>query len=76
MKKNLRKALAVLAALTMLCTLLPMNTLFAAAETTIANADFEAGTVGSLPTNWKAYDSTKQAVISSPTPITDLSPLS
>ena len=64
MKKNLRKALAVLAALTMLCTLLPMNTLFAAAETTIANADFEAGTVGSLPTNWKAYDSTKQAVIS------------
>ena len=64
MKNNLRKALAVLACLAMLCTLLPMSTLFTAAETTIANADFESGSAGSLPTGWKAYDSTKQSVIS------------
>jgi len=65
MKINLRKALAVLACLAMLCTLLPMGIMsVAAAEATIANADFESGSAGSLPTSWSAYDSTKQSHIS------------
>ena len=64
MKIHLRKVLAWAAALAMLCTLLPLGIVSVAAEATIANADFETGSVGSLPTSWKAYDSSKQAQIS------------
>ena len=64
MQAKLRRALSVLAVLAMLCTLLPLGAMSVAAETTIANADFETGTVGSLPTDWSAYDSTKQSHIS------------
>ena len=64
MQAKLRRVLSVLAVLAMLCTLLPMGIVSTAAEATIANADFESGSVGSLPTDWKAYDSTKQAEIS------------
>ena len=64
MKSNLRKALAMLACLAMLCTLLPLGAISVAAAATIANADFETGSAGSLPTGWSAYDSTKQSVIS------------
>ena len=64
MQNKLRKALAVLAVLAMLCTLLPMGIVSITAEATIANPSFESGSVGSLPTNWKAYDSTKQSLIS------------
>ena len=64
MQAKLRRVLSVLAVLAMLCTLLPLSAISVAAEATIANADFESGSVGSLPTGWKAYDSGKQAVIS------------
>ena len=64
MQAKLRRALSILAVLAMLCTLLPLGAMSVAAETTIANADFETGTVGSLPTGWSAYDSTKQSHIS------------
>ena len=64
MQAKLRRALAVLGVLAMLCTLLPLGAISVAAEATIVNADFETGSVGSLPTSWKAYDSSKQAVIS------------
>jgi len=63
MQSKLRRALSVLAVLAMLCTLLPLSALSVAAEATIANADFETGSVGSLPTDWSAYDSTKQSYI-------------
>ena len=61
MQAKLRRVLSVLAVLAMLCTLLPLGAISVAAEATIANADFEDGTVGSLPTEWSAYDSTKQS---------------
>ena len=63
MHVKLRRALAVLGVLAMLCTLLPMGIVSVAAAGTIANADFETGSAGSLPTDWKAYDSTKQSYI-------------
>ena len=64
MQAKLRRVLAVLGVLAMLCTLLPMGIVSVAAAGTIANADFEEGAVGSLPTGWKAYAASKQAVIS------------
>jgi len=64
MRKTLRKIGASLLAMAMLCTLLPLGAIAVSAEATIANADFETGSVGSLPTDWKAYDSSKQAQIS------------
>ena len=64
MQAKLRRALAVLAVLAMLCTLLPLSMFSAAAEATIANPDFEDGTVGSLPTSWSAYDASYQSQIS------------
>ncbi|MBQ7088037.1 MAG: carbohydrate binding domain-containing protein, partial [Clostridia bacterium] len=64
MQAKLRRALSVLAVLTMLCTLLPLSAMSVAAEATIANADFETGSVGSLPTGWSAYDATKQSQVS------------
>ena len=64
MQSKFRKVLAVLTALAMLCTLLPLGIASVTAAGTIANADFETGSVGSLPTSWKAYDSSKQAQIS------------
>ena len=64
MHKSLRKMGALLLTLAMLCTLLPLGAISVSAAATIQNADFETGSVGSLPTNWKAYDSTKQAQIS------------
>jgi len=63
MKIHLRKVLALAAALAMLCTLLPLGVMSVAAEATIANPDFESGSAGSLPTDWKAYDSTKQSYV-------------
>ena len=64
MRTSLRKMGAILLALAMLCTLIPMGAIAVSAAATIQNADFETGSVGSLPTNWKAYDSSKQAQIS------------
>ena len=64
MQTKLRKLIALLACLLLVCTMLPLSALFVAADATIANAGFEEGSVGSLPTGWKAYDSTKQSVIS------------
>ena len=55
MQTKLRKLLAVLACLMLVCTMLPLSTLVVSAETgVIANADFESGSAGSLPSNWKA----------------------
>ena len=45
MQAKLRRVLSVLAVLAMLCTLLPLSAISVAAEATIANADFESGTV-------------------------------
>ena len=65
MQAKLRRVLSVLAVLAMLCTLLPSGILSVAAETgVIANADFEEGSVGSLPTSWSTYDSSYRAEIS------------
>ena len=64
MQAKLRRVLAVLGVLAMLCTLLPMGIVSVAAAGTIANADFEEGAVGTLPTGWKAYDASYQSVIS------------
>ncbi len=61
MQKTLRKIGALLLSLAMLCTLLPLGAIAVNAEATIANPDFETGTVGSLPTNWSAYDSSYQS---------------
>jgi len=63
MRKTLRKIGALLLAMAMLCTLLPLGAIAVSASGTIANADFEEGSVGSLPTNWSAYDATKQSHI-------------
>ncbi len=63
MQATLRRVLSVLAVLAMLCTLLPLGAMSMAAAGTIANADFEEGSAGSLPLNWSAYDSTKQSHI-------------
>ena len=63
MKINLRKALAWAAALAMLCTLLPLGIVSTAAAGTIANADFEEGSVGALPTSWKSYKSDYQSYV-------------
>ena len=64
MRNHPRKVLAMLAALAMLCTLLPLGALSVAAEATIQNADFESGNVGALPTGWSTYDSTYRAELS------------
>ncbi len=64
MQLTLRKALAWISVLVMLCTLLPLGAMPVTAAGTIANADFENGTVGTLPDDWKAYDSTKQSYVS------------
>ena len=63
MHKTLHKIGALLLALAMLCTLLPLGAFAVSAEAAIANADFESGSAGSLPTSWSAYDSTKQSHI-------------
>ena len=57
MYKHLRKVLAWVSALLMLCTLLPLSAIAVSAETNlIVNDDFETGTIGSTPNNWKVYD--------------------
>lgn len=63
--KQLRKPLAVLLAVLMLCTVLPLSALVVAAdENLIVNGDFEAGT-----SNWTLYndDDTATEVIDDPT---------
>ena len=63
MKITIRKIGALLLALTMLCTLLPLGAIVSA-ESTIANGDFESGSVGALPASWKSYDSTYRSELS------------
>ena len=64
MQAKLRRALAVLGVLAMLCTLLPLGAISVAAEAgVITNADFEQGSVGALPTSWKSYKTDYQSYI-------------
>ncbi len=62
MQSKLRKVLALLGVLAMLCTLLPLGAMSVAAEETnlLVNGDFEAGNVGELPTGWSAQNTSKQ----------------
>ena len=63
MQATMRRVLSVLAVLAMLCTLLPLSILPTVAAGTIANADFEEGSVGTLPTSWKSYKTDYQSYI-------------
>ena len=63
MQAKLRRVLAVLGVLAMLCTLLPMGIVSVSAAGTIANADFEEGAVGTLPTSWKSYKTDYQSYV-------------
>ena len=62
--KQLRKPLAVLLAVFMLCTVLPLSGLVSAADNLIVNGDFENGA-----TSWNLYndDDTATEVIDDPT---------
>ena len=63
MQATMRRVLSILAVLAMLCTLLPLSILPTVAAGTIANADFEEGSVGTLPTSWKSYKSDYQSYV-------------
>ena len=64
MQYKFRRALAWVAALVMLCTLLPLSAIsVTAAVGEIVNADFEEGSVGSLPTGWKSYKTEFQSYV-------------
>ncbi len=67
MQINVRKLLAVLAAVALLCTVLPLSgivTLLAAGTNLVTNGDFESGTVGSVATGWTQYDSSYPSLVS------------
>ena len=54
---NMRKIIAVLAAMLMLCSIIPMGALVSAAA--VVNSDFEDGTVGS----WTTSSGTALAIV-------------
>ncbi len=67
MKSKIHKLLAVLAAVALLCTVLPLSglvTLLAAETNLVINGDFESGSVGATASNWKQYDATYPSLVS------------
>ncbi|MBQ4333661.1 MAG: carbohydrate binding domain-containing protein [Clostridia bacterium] len=62
MKLNMRKVLALLITVAMVCVAFPMNGLISAsaASDALVNGDFEQGPENALPTGWTAENTSKQ----------------